>query len=133
MVVYHGRPQTFFHGRVKISRGGGQKHTIFLKKGEKHTILAGPFLLSPADAQVVYNEQLTLSHYSRGGQLFSSAGHIGLLFVSSGPYSSQISLFKAKNEAFSGRMLSPSCTTVSTAWDRFGGNIKVIILTEWFN
>ena len=47
----HGRPQTFFQGRAKFSRGrGGGKHAIcylvvnilfFAKKVEKHTILAG--------------------------------------------------------------------------------------------
>ena len=49
-VLYQGRPQTFFQGRAKFSRGG-QKHTIclktpkkilfFSKKVQKHTILAG--------------------------------------------------------------------------------------------
>ena len=42
--------------------------------------------------------------YTRGGQLFSFAGHIGLLIVSRGPNSGQICFFKTKNEAF-GRML----------------------------
>jgi len=47
----HGRPQTFFQGRAKFSRGGG-KNILFalktpktynfpLKKSKKHTILAG--------------------------------------------------------------------------------------------
>ena len=46
-----------------------------------------------------------MTEYNRGGQLFLSAGRIRLLFVSRGPNSGQICFFKAKNGAFSGRML----------------------------
>jgi len=65
MHLGHGRPQTFFQGRAKFSRGG-QKHTICLKNALKHTIffqksaktyyfgrpggVKGPLLPSPADA-----------------------------------------------------------------------------------
>jgi len=42
--------------------------------------------------------------WSRGEQLFSSAGQIGLIFVCRGPNSCQICFFKAKNGAYEGRM-----------------------------
>jgi len=42
----------------------------------------------------------------QGGQPFSFAGHIGLLFVSCGPNSGQMCFFEAKND-FAGRMLPP--------------------------
>ncbi len=42
--------------------------------------------------------------YTRGGQLFSSAGHIAPLLVSRGPHFSQKGKVKAKKLAFAGRM-----------------------------
>jgi hypothetical protein len=51
--IQFGRPQSFFHGRAKFSRGGGQeptfclknnkKDTIFPKKFQKHTIFGQPW------------------------------------------------------------------------------------------
>ncbi len=65
------------------------------------------------------------SLYSRGGQLFLSAGHIGLLFVSCGPNSSLIYIFNAQNGATAGRMLPPpaqqcSCYLLAGNTERTG-------------
>jgi len=46
----------------------------------------------------------SLTVLARGGQLFSSAGHIGPLFVSRGPNSSQMGKLKADKLASAGRM-----------------------------
>jgi len=64
----HGRPQTFFQGRTKFSRGGGQKHTIFHKNALKHNILVGqvggvPPLALPADAHERKRSLVTFRYF----------------------------------------------------------------------
>ncbi len=53
--------------------------------------------------------------YTRGGQLFSFVGHIGLFVVSGGPNSGQICFFTAKNEAFVGHMFPPLAIHVNAS------------------